>query len=245
MSRARRPKRTGPSTYWYGHDVAPDSPRPALRSDAERNRAQILKAARAAFAESGLEVPMHGIARRAGVGIGTLYRRFPTRGALVAAAFEEEMQEFARAVDTALDEPDPWAGFCRYIEALTQMQGRDPGFRDIVTLAAPSAREFEAAHRRTFAGITTLVERAKRSGDLRADFVPEDIIMVLMASQGVIMGTAKTAPRTQARLVAYFLQAFAAPGGGKLPPPPSRRQIQQSLQRMDKSFAARPASPPP
>jgi AcrR family transcriptional regulator len=107
--------------------VAQDHPRPALRSDAERNRAQIIKAAREAFAESGLEVPMHAIARRAGVGIGTLYRRFPTRGALIAAAFEEDMQEFARAVDTALDEPDPWAGFCSYIQTMTRMQARDPG----------------------------------------------------------------------------------------------------------------------
>jgi hypothetical protein len=64
--------------------------------------------------------------------------------------------------------------------------------------------------------------------------------MLLMANQGVIMGTAKTAPRTQPRLVAYLLQAFAAPGAGTLPPPPSRRQIRQSLQRMDKAFAAQP-----
>jgi AcrR family transcriptional regulator len=220
--------------------VAQDRPRPVLRSDAERNRAQIIKAAREAFAETGLEAPMHAIARRAGVGIGTLYRRFPARGALIAAAFEEEMQEFARAVDTALDEPDPWAGFCSYIQTMTRMQARDPGFRDLVTLASPSAGEFEAVHRRTFAGIKTLVERAKRSGALREDFVPEDIIMMLMANQGVIMGTAKTAPRTQPRLVAYLLQAFAAPGAGTLPPPPSRRQIQQSLQRMDKAFTPRP-----
>ena len=229
-----------PSTYWYGDGVAQDRPRPLLRSDAERNRAQIIRAAREAFAEAGLQAPMHAIAHRAGVGIGTLYRRFPTRGALIAAAFEEDMREFAQAVDTALEEPDPWAGFCRYIQAMTLMQTRDPGFRDLVTLAAPSAGEFEAVHRRTFAGVRTLVQRAKRSGALRADFVPEDIIMLLMANQGVIMGTAQTAPRTQPRLVAYLLQAFAAPGAGTLPPPPSRRQIQQSLQRMDEAFAARP-----
>jgi AcrR family transcriptional regulator len=218
--------------------MAPDSARPALRSDAERNRAQVVKAAREAFAESGLEAPLHAIARRAGVGIGTLYRRFPTRGALIAAAFEEEMREFAGAVEVALDEPDPWTGFCRYIETMTRMQGRDPGFRDLVTLASPAAGEFEAIHRRTYAGIRTLVDRAKESGALRQDFVPEDIVMLLMANQGVIMGTAETAPRTQPRLVAYLLQAFAAPGAGKLPPPPSRRQIQQSLQRMNKAFGA-------
>jgi AcrR family transcriptional regulator len=224
--------------------MAPDTGRPALRSDAERNRAQIITAARAAFAESGLEAPLHAIAHRAGVGIGTLYRRFPDRGALIAAAFEDEMRQFARAVDDALAEPDPWTGFRRYVETMTRMQARDPGFRDLVTLASPATGEFEALHRRTFAGIQTLVERAQRSGALRADFVPEDIIMLLMANQGVIMGTAKTAPRTQPRLIAYLLQAFAAPGAGALPPPPSRRQIQQSLQRMSETFGGRPTAGP-
>jgi AcrR family transcriptional regulator len=203
--------------------MAPDSTRPALRSDAERNRTRIVTAARAAFAELGLDAPLHAVARRAGVGIGTLYRHFPTR--------------------EALDEPDPWTGFCRYIETMTMMQARDAGFRDLVTLASPAAGEFEALHRRTYAGIKTLVERAKQSGALRADFVPEDIIMLLMANQGVITGTAHTAPRTQPRLVAYLLQAFAAPGTGLLPPPPSRSQIQQSLQRMSQAFADRPAGP--
>ncbi len=221
--------------------MASDSTRPALRSDAERNRASIVAAAREAFAETGLDAPLHAVARRAGVGIGTLYRRFPTRGSLIAAAFEEEMREFAQAVDSALDEPDPWTGFRRYVETMTMMQARDAGFRDLVTLASPATGEFEALHRRTYAGIKTLVARAKRAGALREDFVPEDIIMLLMASQGVIMGTAQTAPRTQARLVAYLLQAFAAPGAGRLPPPPSRKQIQQSLQRMNRAFAARPA----
>jgi AcrR family transcriptional regulator len=220
--------------------MAPDRARPLLRSDAERNRAQIIKAAREAFAETGLQAPMHAIAQRAGVGIGTLYRRFPARGALIAAAFEDEMREFARAVDDALAEPDPWTGFCRYLETMTQLQARDPGFRDLVTLASPSSGEFAALHRRTFAGIGTLVDRAKQDGALRPDFVPEDIIMLLMANQGVIMGTGKTAPRTQPRLIAYLLQAFAAPGGGQLPPPPSRRQIQQSLQRMNQAFSAHP-----
>jgi AcrR family transcriptional regulator len=224
--------------------MAPDQGRPALRSDAERNRAQIIAAARAAFAESGLDAPMHAIARRAGVGIGTLYRRFPDRGALIAAAFADEMREFARAVDDALAEPDPWTGFRRYVETMTRMQARDPGFRDLVTLASPATGEFEALHRQTFAGVQTLVERAKRAGALRADFAPEDIIMLLMANQGVIMGTAKTAPRTQPRLVAYLLQAFAAPGGGTLPPPPSRRQIQRSLQRMNEAFGGRPKPGP-
>ncbi len=221
---------------WYGDEVAADRARPALRSDAERNRAQIIQAAQAAFAESGLEVPMHAVARRARVGIGTLYRRFPTRGALIAAAYADKLAELAGTVELALAEPDPWTGFCRYVEALTALQARDPGFRDLVTLAAPATGEFEAFHRRTFAGITTLVDRAKQSGALRADFVPEDLIMLLMANQGVIMGTARTAPRTQPRLVAYLLQAFAAPGGGPLPPPPSQRQIQQSLQRMNQAF---------
>jgi AcrR family transcriptional regulator len=95
--------------------TAKPAPRPAdggLRVDAERNRQRIIAAARQAFADLGLEVPMEDIARRAGVGVGTLYRRYPTRGDLIAAAFETKMTAYAEAARQALADPDPWRGFC-------------------------------------------------------------------------------------------------------------------------------------
>lgn len=202
-----------------------------LRVDAERNRKQIVDAARAAFAERGLDVPMHEIARRAGVGVGTLYRRFPTRGDLIAGAFEEKMRNYAEGVEIALADPDPWAGFCGYVERLCQMQSSDRGFGDVLTLTFPTAKVFEAARRRAYSGFKTLVARAKAAGALREDFAAEDLIMLLMANAAVLAGTHSTAPRTSPRLIAYLLQAFAAPGRDELPPPPTAKQAYRSLLR--------------
>jgi AcrR family transcriptional regulator len=206
---------------------------PELRVDAERNRSQILEAARAAFAEQGLDVPMHEIARRAGVGVGTLYRRFPTRSALVTGAFEEKMRTYAEGVESALADPDPWAGFCGYVERLCLMQSTDRGFSEVLTLTFPTAEVFEAARRRAYSGFKKLIVRAKASGSLREDFVPEDLIMLLMANAGVLAATADTAPRMSPRLVAYLLEAFAAPSRNGLPAPPTARQTYRSLLRLE------------
>jgi len=203
-----------------------------LRVDAERNRQQIVDAARAAFAERGLDVPMHEIARRAGVGVGTLYRRFPTRADLIAGAFEEKMRNYADGVEVALEDPDPWAGFCGYVERLCLMQSTDRGFGHVLTLTFPTAKTFEATRRRAYSGFKTLVARAKESGALRNDFVPEDLIMLLLANAAVLAETYETAPRMSARLIAYLLQAFAAPARGELPAPPTPNQTYRSLLRL-------------
>src|ERR1700712_1315559 len=85
-----------------------------LRVDAERNREKVVEAARAVFAEQGLDASTNEIARRAGVGVATLCRRFPTRDELVAAAFAEKMTAYREAIDQALGDPDSWHGFCAY-----------------------------------------------------------------------------------------------------------------------------------
>src|SRR3954469_13117752 len=103
-----------------------------LRADAERNRRRLVAAAREVFAEEGLSASTNEVARRAGVGVATLFRRFPTRDALVAAAFEEKMEAYGAAVRDALDDPDPWHGFCTYLETVCAMQARDRGFADVL-----------------------------------------------------------------------------------------------------------------
>src|SRR5215207_7851211 len=114
-----------------------------LRADAERNRERILQAAREVFAEHGLEASTNEIARRAGVGVATLFRRFPTRDDLIAAVFAEKMDAYAAAIGHALEDPDPWHGFCTYIEAICHMQADDRGFADALTLTFPTAKALE------------------------------------------------------------------------------------------------------
>jgi AcrR family transcriptional regulator len=202
-----------------------------LRIDAERNRQRIVAAARQVFAELGLDVPMEDIARHAGVGVGTLYRRYPTRGDLIAAAFEEKMHAYAGAARQALADPDPWHGFCAYVERVCAMQADDRGFTTVLTMTFPTAQRFEADRARAFADFTTLVERAKADGKLRADFVAEDLPMFLIANAGVLTATADAAPDTWRRLVGYLLQACAASAAQPLPDPPRPRQMYKALLR--------------
>jgi AcrR family transcriptional regulator len=205
--------------------------RPDLRVDAERNRQRIIAAAREAFAEGGLDVPMDEVARRAGVGIGTLYRRYPTRADLVAAAFEPKMATYAKAAHDALAEPDPWRGFCGYVQRVCAMQAEDRGFTTVLTMSLPTAKRFEAERDRAFADFTVLVDGAKAAGRLRADFAAEDMVMFLMAHAGVLSATADAAPETSPRLVAYFLQACAAKAAEPLPAAPTPQRMYRAMLR--------------
>ncbi len=202
-----------------------------LRADAERNRQRIVAAARQAFAEGGIDVAMDEVARRAGVGVGTLYRRYPTRAALITAAFEPKMTAYANAAKEALVDPDPWRGFCGYVETICAMQAEDRGFTSVLTMSFPTAKRFEADRDRAFADFVTLINRAKASGKLRADFVAEDLPMLLMANAGVLTATTDTAPETSRRLVAYFIQGCAPRTVQPLPDPPSPRQMYRAMLR--------------
>jgi AcrR family transcriptional regulator len=203
-----------------------------LRVDAERNRARVLDAAREVFGEQGLQAPMSEVARRAGVGVATMFRRFPTKGDLVTAVFAEKMRAYADAVEEALGDPDPWRGFCAYVERVCAMQAADRGFADVLTVTFPSAKAFEADRDRAGAGFAELIARAKAAGRLRADFAHQDMVMVLMANAGVLNGTAHAAQDPWRRLVAYLLQSFAAEAAAPLPDPAAPAQLYRALLRL-------------
>jgi AcrR family transcriptional regulator len=219
---------------------AADRDTPRLRADAARNRERIVAAARQVFAERGLDAPIEEVARRAGVGVATLYRRFPSRADLIAGAFEAKMCAYADAVATALGDPDPWHGFCGYLERLCAMQAADRGSANVLTLTFPTAKRFEAARARAHEGFVELIARAKATGKLRADFVAEDLVMLLMANAGVITATGDAAPDTWTRLVAYMLQAFAADHRDPLPPAPAPAAMYRALLRLHHSGDGRP-----
>ena len=209
-----------------------------LRADAERNRDRIVAAAREVFAERGLHAPMGEVACRAGVGVGTLYRRFPTRADLVAATFEPKMAAYADAVASTLTQADPWKGFCDYVHTVCAMQAADRGLNDVLTLTFPTAKRFEAERARARDGLVELITRAKATGRLRSEFVPEDLVMLLMANAGVINATGDAAPNTWKRLVAYMIQAFAAESAGPLPASPAPKHLYRALLRLHRSQGA-------
>ena len=190
-----------------------------LRTDARVNRDRILGAARAAFALRGLDVPMAAIARRAGVGVATLYRRFPTREALITEVFGDQLTQCVSLVDDALADPDPWHGFCSAIERVCAMQVADRGFSAAFLTAFPDAIDFDRVRTRAEERFDEVVRRAKASGELRADFDRTDLALVLHANAGIAADSPEAAMAASRRLVAYLLQAFRTGGGTPLPPP--------------------------
>jgi AcrR family transcriptional regulator len=208
------------------------APTPALRADARRNRERIVEAARVVFAEQGLGASMNEVARRAGVGLATLLRRFPSRDLLVAAALGDRMGEFAALVERALDDPDPWNGFCWLVHRICAMQAGDRGFTEVLTQAFPGAGEFEELRELSYRRTVELFDRAKDAGVLRLDFSPHDFPMLLMANAGVVTATAGLAPTTSPRLIAYLLQAFST-ASAPLPEPPTFEEMTEVLNRYE------------
>lgn len=203
----------------------------SLRVDAERNREKVLAAAREVFAEQGLDASTNEIARCAGVGVATLFRRFPNRDALIAAAFAEKMSAYSEAIDQALADPDPWHAFCTYVLRVCQMQADDRGFADVLTMTFPTAKAFEQDRNRSAQALAELLDRAKATGRLRPDFAHQDVLLILMANAGVVTATRDAAPEAWQRLVGFLLQSFAAEAAQPLPDPPTPRQMYRALLR--------------
>ncbi|OLM12253.1 TetR/AcrR family transcriptional regulator [Pseudonocardia sp. Ae505_Ps2] len=191
---------------------------PRLRADAQDNRDRILVAARALFAENGLDVGMRAIARRAGVGPATLYRRFPTRDDLVREAFTEEMHECRQIVVDGVADDDPWRGFRTVVHRLLALNVRNRGFVDALTSAEP-ARDLLVGHRRELLGMLDgLVSRARAAGALRADFGLDDLVLILRAGRGLALAPEATRARDAARFARLAVDALRAPGPGREQP---------------------------
>jgi AcrR family transcriptional regulator len=202
-----------------------------LRADAARNRAAILDAARAVFAEQGLDVSLDEIARLAGTGNATLYRRFPTRGDLVAAVFADRMAEHLEAVEGGLADDDPWRGFASYVKAAAALQARDRGIADLVTMDVSAAPEIEQLRSRAFDGLVRLVQRARTAGVLRADFTDQDVVLLLMANAGLVERAQGIALEASARLIHILLDGLRAEAANPGPPSPSAARVRLAMRR--------------
>ncbi|WP_413812211.1 TetR/AcrR family transcriptional regulator [Streptomyces sp. OE57] len=190
-----------------------------LRSDASDNRERIIDAARALFATEGLKVPMREIARHAGVGPATLYRRFPTKQMLATEAFTDEMRACRAIVDKGRAEPDPWRGFCLVIEKTCELHARSRGFTEAFMSTFPDAMDFVAEREYTLRSIAELAHRAKDTGHLRPDFVLDDLVLMLMANRGIHTTSKAARVAASRRFAAFVIQAFqASPQHSPLPP---------------------------
>jgi AcrR family transcriptional regulator len=161
----------------------PAADRP-LRRDAERNRQRILAAARDLFATKGLEPHLNDIAHHAGVGVGTIYRRFSSKEDLLEALFEDALNQLVDLAEEALRHPDSWAGFAWYMDKMCEMTATDRGFREIAFSKAYGGARVRAARDRLRPVLRRLVERAQADGHLRPEMSSTDMPLF-----GLLSGT--------------------------------------------------------
>ncbi|WP_243795281.1 TetR/AcrR family transcriptional regulator [Saccharopolyspora gloriosae] len=190
-------------------DLEPTRARPA-RADARRNREKVLAAACAAFTASGGTVSLEAVAREAGVGIGTLYRHFPTREALVEAVYAAELDDVVASAAELLDELPPDAALRAWMERYAAFVAAKRGMFDTLragwesgSMAQPATRE------RITAAVATILEAGARTGSLRADVPADDVVAMLL---GVFFSaTSGNAPEQTTRLLDLILDAVRAP----------------------------------
>jgi AcrR family transcriptional regulator len=203
-----------------------------LRRDAQANRDRIVAAARVAFAADGIEVPVEEIARRAAVGMGTLYRHFPAKEDLIDAVLEDAFAAFVSAAEQALAEEDAWAGFQGFFERVFALHVENCGLKDMIATRAHGRARVEAMRSRMRPLLRRLIERAQEQGALRADFTAEDMPLVFWTGGRVIEATAAVAPEFWRRYLGLLLDGLRAEAATPLPHPPlTRAQLNRATRR--------------
>ncbi|CAM5509897.1 hypothetical protein STENM327S_09275 [Streptomyces tendae] len=166
---------------------------------------------------------MSAVARRAGLGVATLYRRFPTRSALVTAAFEDQLAMCATAFDEAMADLDPGHGLYVLLEKVCTTLVTDRGFETVFMADFPEALDYDRERAIAEDRLSHLVQRARDAGRLREDFDPADIPLLLLAVSGLAGQPPETAVPAARRLLTYLFQSFRAhppSRPGPLPPAP-------------------------
>lgn len=197
-----------------------------LRRDAQLNRERIIAAAREVFAARGLNASLDDVAHHAGVGVGTVYRRFPSKEALLEVAMDERLEEHVRAAEAALRAPTGWDGLVEFLHRAASMQAADRGLRDLVLGADLHARHKARARDRIEPPIRQLVDRAHREGSLRPDVTVEDLAPLLMMVSEVAHHSHTVRPDVYARYLQLLIDGLrSSPAVGDLGQPLTRDEV--------------------
>jgi AcrR family transcriptional regulator len=199
-----------------------------LRRDAERNRQLILGAAKTVFANRGLEASLDEIAKEAGLGVGTVYRRFPNREALIDALFDDTLAFIENVVEECVAQPRAWDGLVHFMTEMLEKQGRDKGLRDAMIarerhLNACDAGKDDLVRDIVEPALYDLVRRAHQEGDLRTDVTTTDLGVLLIAAVNMVELTSPVAPdvwRRQLSIILDGLRARPAGANTELTQPP-------------------------
>lgn len=182
-----------------------------LRADARRNRARVIEVARAVFSERGPEARMEEIAERAGVGVGTVYRNFPSKEALLAEVVARSIRKIAEAARDSLAEPDAWAAFAGVVRLLVRTASEERAF----AYAAPwgeAGGALSEARDELDRWMGEVVRRAQEAGTLRPDVAGEDLFLLF---GGVINAPPDVSSERRERCVSIILDGLRhRPSGG-------------------------------
>jgi AcrR family transcriptional regulator len=214
------------------HDVEA-APARAPRRDAERNRRRIIEAAREVFALRGLDAGFNEIARHAGLGVGTVYRRFPDKETLVEAVLEDDVTALADLIEEFFHTADAWDGLRGLLHVVAQHQVTHRGLRDAI-LGSPHHRQYSAAFRtRVGPRMVALIQRAQREGSLRRGVSIADFMMILLMVGELGPAGEAVCPGAHRRYLDLFLESLKAePGRPALEPGITEVQAQAIMRHL-------------
>jgi AcrR family transcriptional regulator len=203
-------------------DTCPVATARPLRRDAELNRQRIIAAAQVVFGERGLEATLDDIAHHAGLGVGTVYRRFPSKEHLVEALFVKKFEEISELAEQALAEPDAWEGLTEFAWKSAELHAADRGLHELMLSNTFGQDKVAQAREKILPICTRLVERAQASGQLRADVRPTDFPLLQVMIGSVTDYTHDVQPGVWRRYLGLLLDGLRAEPGApselKAPP---------------------------
>jgi AcrR family transcriptional regulator len=179
-----------------------------LRADAERNRLRIIAAAQELFARRGLDVTLDDIARHAGVGVGTAYRRFANREELIDAVFEGALQHLIALAEQALSHEDPWEGLVELFLATGQDFAGDRGLRELLLEGTHGEDRAAAARERLTPAVSAVITRAQQAGQLRDDIEPTDFPLIQLMLGAVTQHSRNVTPELWKRYLTLILDGL-------------------------------------
>jgi len=186
---------------------------PYMRKDALRNRERVLQAAAETFAEAGHDAQMDDIARRCSLGVGTLYRHFRTKDKLLEALMLDGLGKFLTAVQASREEATtPWDAFARFARVAAHMLVANRALKELTEGLAATSPELEERRRELHELVATLVRDAQRSGELRADFSPDDLPILFSGLGASASRDGAVAAEQTDRFVDIILDGLRAPG---------------------------------
>jgi AcrR family transcriptional regulator len=213
-----------------------------LRRDAERNRQRILRAAAEVFTRRGLDATLDDVAREAGVGVGTVYRRFPDKESLVAELFQERIDALVTVAEEACAASDPWQALVSYLEYAAASMAGDLGLRQLMMFATYGRDRVAYARERMRPVVTRLVERAQAAGALRGDFRATDVPLIAYMLASAAEYASPAQPGVWRRYLALIVDgmARAREGTSELPVPAlTPREIEESMRAHGQRSSAR------